>query len=118
MHGVAAIRQTPYVGIRERSAPKRYGMGIFTAAGEQVALPAECGPLEVVCRVIDTGPGRPPDALDRLFERPWRAHRSDRRGIGLGLTIAKGLVKAHGGLILPSHSRSGAVDAGGPGGVA
>jgi K+-sensing histidine kinase KdpD len=47
--------------------------------------------------VSDTGPGIPPDQLERIFGRFWQADLTDRRGIGLGLTIAKGIMDAHGG---------------------
>jgi signal transduction histidine kinase len=49
--------------------------------------------------VIDSGQGMTPDQLERLFEKFWQARRSDRRGVGLGLTIARGIVEAHGGRI-------------------
>jgi signal transduction histidine kinase len=60
----------------------------------------------VVFAVADTGPGIPADALEHLFDRYWQARRSDRRGVGLGLAIAKGIVEAHGGRI-SVHSRPG-----------
>jgi signal transduction histidine kinase len=47
--------------------------------------------------VSDTGPGIAPDQLERIFGRFWQADLTDRRGIGLGLTIAKGIMDAHGG---------------------
>jgi signal transduction histidine kinase len=50
--------------------------------------------------VIDTGVGIPADLLPELFNRfvrAERAERSDVMGSGLGLSIAKGLVEAHGG---------------------
>jgi signal transduction histidine kinase len=53
----------------------------------------------VRCAVIDTGPGIPADQLQRIFGRFWQAKPSDRRGLGLGLTIAKSIVEAHGGRI-------------------
>ena len=52
--------------------------------------------------VIDTGPGMERDALDAVFERFYRLDPSRARatgGAGLGLTIAKQLVEAHGGRI-------------------
>jgi signal transduction histidine kinase len=49
--------------------------------------------------VTDTGPGIAPDALPHVFGHFWQGNRADRRGIGLGLTIAKGIVEAHGGRI-------------------
>jgi signal transduction histidine kinase len=54
--------------------------------------------------VIDTGPGIPAEQLPHIFGRFWQAQTSDRRGIGLGLAIAKGIVEAHNGRIwVESH---------------
>src|SRR3954471_815937 len=61
--------------------------------------PREATTGQVRFSVSDNGPGLTPDALARLFDRFWQARRSDRRGIGLGLTICKGIVEAHGGRI-------------------
>jgi two-component system sensor histidine kinase BaeS len=47
--------------------------------------------------VEDAGPGFPADQLDSVFERFTRA--VDSRGSGLGLSIARDLVQAHGGTI-------------------
>ncbi|HID34050.1 MAG TPA: ATP-binding protein [Anaerolineae bacterium] len=48
------------------------------------------------------GPGLTPEAQARAFERFWRANASrsrDRGGSGLGLTIARHLIEAQGGVI-------------------
>lgn len=62
--------------------------------------------------VVDTGPGFPADAVDQVFERFTRA--ADSRGSGLGLSIARDLVEAHGGRI---KAWNVARDAGGAGGA-
>jgi PAS domain S-box-containing protein len=51
--------------------------------------------------VEDQGPGISPEELPRLFDRYFQTQRArtQRRGLGLGLFIAKGLVEAHGGSI-------------------
>ncbi len=51
--------------------------------------------------VEDHGPGIAPEELPRLFDRYFQTQRAraKRRGLGLGLFIAKGLVEAHGGTI-------------------
>jgi two-component system sensor histidine kinase VicK len=52
--------------------------------------------------VTDTGPGIPPEDLEHVFERFYQVDKSragKNRGIGLGLTIAKQIVEAHGGKI-------------------
>jgi signal transduction histidine kinase len=51
--------------------------------------------------VQDEGPGISPEELPRLFDRYFQTQRAraKRRGLGLGLFIAKGLVEAHGGSI-------------------
>jgi two-component system sensor histidine kinase BaeS len=58
------------------------------------------GPM-VRCRVTDAGPGFREDQLGQVFERFKRA--SDSRGSGLGLSIARDLVRAHGGTIDASN---------------
>jgi two-component system sensor histidine kinase BaeS len=57
--------------------------------------------LMVQCRVTDAGPGFREDELDQVFERFTRA--GDSRGSGLGLSIVRDLVRAHGGTIDASN---------------
>ncbi len=49
--------------------------------------------------VADTGGGIPPEQLEHVFDRFWQADRQGRAGAGLGLSIVKGIVEAHGGRI-------------------
>jgi len=48
--------------------------------------------------VQDTGPGMPPDVLERLFQ-PFFTTKPKEQGTGLGLAFAKSVVIAHGGTI-------------------
>jgi signal transduction histidine kinase len=55
---------------------------------------------QVVLWVSDQGPGISPEDQARLFDRFWQVKRRDRKGgAGLGLSIVKGLVEAHGGRV-------------------
>lgn len=69
----------------------------FTPEGGTITVGAEPLDSEVRFFVRDTGPGIPLEDRLHIFDRYWQAKRSDRRGIGLGLPIAKGLVEAQGG---------------------
>jgi signal transduction histidine kinase len=76
----------------------------FTPRNGRVSITAEPADGEVRFGVIDTGPGIPAEQLPHIFGRFWQAQPSDRRGIGLGLAIAKGIVEAHKGKIwVESH---------------
>lgn len=54
---------------------------------------------DVHVSVSDSGPGISPEDQKRLFDRFWQVSRKDKLGAGLGLSIAKGIVEAHGGRI-------------------
>src|SRR5262249_18410610 len=74
----------------------------FTARGGRVTvrLGADAGRRQAVLSVRDTGVGIAADLLPRLFDAFAQADRSlDRSqgGLGLGLTLVKGLVELHGG---------------------
>ena len=71
----------------------------FTPKGGRIVIRADSAPGGVRFAVLDTGPGIPPEQLTKLFGQFWQGNPADRRGIGLGLTIAKGIVDAHGGRI-------------------
>lgn len=71
----------------------------FTPEGGTITIRAEDAPGGVRFSVSDTGVGMTPEQLGKLFGQFWQANPADRRGIGLGLSIAKGIVEAHGGRI-------------------
>ena len=71
----------------------------FTPKGGQISILA-CHENDVVrFTIADTGPGIPPEHLDHVFDRYWQAKSTAKLGAGLGLSIAKGIVEAHGGRI-------------------
>jgi two-component system sensor histidine kinase KdpD len=72
----------------------------YTLPGTAIAITARrCGEV-VEVEVADDGPGLPPGTEDRVFQKFFRASSAtNRRGIGLGLAICRGIVTAHGGEI-------------------
>jgi len=72
----------------------------FTPSGGKVRLGVAGTGDGVVLTVRDDGPGIEPGQLGQVFERYWKTDvPGGRRGIGLGLYIARGIVAAHGGRI-------------------
>ena len=81
----------------------------YTAAGGVVTVAATQQDNRVEVSVTDTGEGIPAEELSNIFERFYRVDKSRARatgGSGLGLTIARRLVEAHGGEI-KVHSEPG-----------
>jgi signal transduction histidine kinase/ABC-type multidrug transport system ATPase subunit len=75
--------------------------------GTRVSVTASPGqPGEAVISVLDNGTGLPPDMAVAPFEPKRRGH-SASAGAGLGLSIAQGIVSAHGGQITPGSAGEG-----------
>ena len=73
--------------------------------GSVVAIECSLSARSVVVRVSDEGPGIPEIDLERVFNRFFKGPTST--GSGLGLTIARSLVIAHGGTIAAARRESG-----------
>ena len=71
----------------------------FTPAGGRVTVGCTRDGGEIRITVADTGVGIAPEQLPHVFGAFWQARHADRRGLGLGLAIARGIVEAHGGRI-------------------
>jgi signal transduction histidine kinase len=63
-------------------------------AGSHVRIEARVAGTTAVVDVRDDGPGIPPEARDRIFERFFRVRENSRRGSGLGLAIASAAAEA------------------------
>jgi two-component system sensor histidine kinase ChvG len=84
----------------------------FSCAGGKVGIVCRRRKAEVEIVVDDDGPGIRDDALERIFERFYtdRPHQGFGQNSGLGLSISKQIVEAHGGKIW-AENRAGPPDA-------
>jgi two-component system sensor histidine kinase CpxA len=89
----------------------------YTADGTTVEVRLERGQAtsgeEIVVRVLDSGPGVPEDALQKIFEPFYRIDDDRNRqtgGAGLGLSIADRAVKLHDGQLRASNRKGGGLE--------
>jgi PAS domain S-box-containing protein len=77
----------------------------FTPRGGRIIVSAFAEDGEVHFSVADSGVGIAPESLPHVFDRFWKAKNAKREGAGLGLSICKGIVAAHGGRIWVESAR-------------
>ena len=68
---------------------------------------------EIIIRVLDSGPGVPGEALQKIFEPFYRlddARNQQTGGAGLGLSIAERAIKLHGGELRASNRKEGGLE--------
>ncbi len=75
--------------------------------GSAIDLSAKAGDREVVVEVADRGPGIPLGEEVRIFDKFYRAKAAREGGVGLGLTICRGIIEAHGGRIWAENRGGG-----------
>lgn len=109
--GVELQNRVPQQGLMIQSEERRLRQVVrnlvenaiqFSEAGSSVVVDAANGAGELRLTVRDQGPGIPPQALEKLFDRFYQVENSARRergGVGLGLYITRMIVEAHGGRI-------------------
>jgi signal transduction histidine kinase len=72
----------------------------YTPAGGRVDVEVRANGDRALLSVRDTGLGIPPDELPRIWDRLFRGDTSRaERGLGLGLSLVKAVVEAHGGAV-------------------
>lgn len=73
---------------------------VHTAPERPITVAVDADDLGVAIRVVDGGPGLPPEDAAHVFERFWRADKARTRargGSGLGMSIVASIVRRHGG---------------------
>jgi len=79
----------------------------YAPAGSAIDISASASNSEVIVEVADRGPGIPAGEETRIFAKFYRAKPAREGGVGLGLTICRGIIEAHGGRIW-AENRHGA----------
>jgi two-component system sensor histidine kinase KdpD len=80
---------------------------LWSSDGSPVRVEAGVVGDRVDLRVVDCGPGLPPDQRDRIFEPFQRLGDRGGAGVGLGLAVARGFVEAMGGEIRAEDTPGG-----------
>lgn len=79
----------------------------YTPAESPIELSAIASSDEVTIEIADRGPGVPEGETERVFEKFYRVRDGEGGGVGLGLTICRAIVSAHGGRIWVSQRSGG-----------
>jgi two-component system sensor histidine kinase KdpD len=97
----AVLMEQVFVNLLENAAK-------YSPPGSPLELRALAGEGVVIVELADRGRGIPPEDLDRIFEKFQRSAATDAApGVGLGLTICRGIVRAHGGRLWAENRPDG-----------
>jgi two-component system sensor histidine kinase KdpD len=78
-----------------------------TEQGTSVRIRATVEKSFCIVTVTDTGPGFPTESLGKIFDKFYRGPGTARGGLGLGLSIALGFIRAHNGTLEVSNAPHG-----------
>jgi two-component system sensor histidine kinase KdpD len=76
-------------------------------SGKPIEVSAARDGSTLTISVADHGPGLAPGEEDKVFEKFYRGPRTRPGGLGLGLSIARQLVEAHGGQLVAQNREGG-----------
>lgn len=80
----------------------------YTPPGGQVTIATRREAGTILLTVTDTGPGIPEIEKEAIFRRLYRSDSSrSQRGLGLGLSLVKAMVEAHGGTVIATDAPGG-----------
>jgi len=79
----------------------------YTPPGSTIRFESDFQDGRLIFVVEDNGPGFPPGLLDKVFNKFFRVDNSRSGGLGLGLSIVKGIVEAHGGTVSVDNIQQG-----------
>jgi two-component system sensor histidine kinase KdpD len=79
----------------------------YSPAGSPIEIAARSSEGEVEVEVADRGPGISRQDAERVFDKFYRVREGEGGGVGLGLTICRGIVSAHGGRIWVTERSGG-----------
>ncbi|HUL43610.1 MAG TPA: sensor histidine kinase KdpD [Bacteroidota bacterium] len=80
---------------------------MYTPRNTPITISAQATADECTLTVADTGPGFPPEAIGKVFEKFFRVPGSKAGGLGLGLSIALGFIHAHNGSLTVENLSTG-----------
>ncbi len=82
----------------------------YTPAATPLAITAKVSGNAIDVAIVDHGPGVPREDAERVFDKFYRRRETEGGGFGLGLTICRGIVAAHGGRIWVEERAGGGAE--------
>jgi len=79
----------------------------YTPPGTPLEISGQIRDKEILVAVADRGPGLPAGEEERIFEKFYQVSPGSARGAGLGLTICRSIIEAHGGHIWAANRTDG-----------